>query len=148
MKKQIISLIILALLPMVANAEEVVINGIKYNLVYKAKTAEVIKNSPKYSGAIVIPDTVVYNDVTYDVTSIGQYAFHQCSGLTSVSIPNSVTRIREDAFAHCSGLDSITIPNSVTRIEGLAFEFCTNLTSIIIPNSINNIEGNVFCGCI
>ena len=62
-----------------------------------------------------------------DVTSIGNYAFYYCSGLTSVTIPNSVTSIGEYAFAWCSGLTSVTIPNSVTSIGEDAFSGCTSL---------------------
>lgn len=58
------------------------------------------------------------------VTSIGNYAFYYCSGLTSVTIPNSVTSINSSAFSGCSGLTSVTIPNSVTRINSSAFEDC------------------------
>jgi len=64
------------------------------------------------------------------VTSIGSYAFASCSGLTSVTIPNSVTSIDEYAFYGCSGLTSVTIPNSVTSIGDRAFYGCSGLTSI------------------
>jgi len=81
------------------------------------------------------------------VTSIGVEAFYGCTGLTSITIPNSVTFIEYGAFARCTGLMSITIPNSVTSIEGHVFEECTGLTSITIPNSVTSIEGGAFEGC-
>ena len=80
------------------------------------------------------------------VTSIGDYAFCDCSGLTSITIPNSVTSIGDYAFRDCSGLTSITIPNSVTSI-GTAFEYCSALTSITIPNSVTSIENTTFHNC-
>ena len=61
------------------------------------------------------------------VTSIGDYAFLYCSGLTSVIIPNSVTAIGEFAFSGCSALTSITIPISVTSIGRFAFSYCSGL---------------------
>ena len=66
------------------------------------------------------------------VTSIGNYAFYACDGLTSVTIPNSVTSIGNEAFRGCGGLTSITIPNSVTSIGNEAFRGCNGLTSIIV----------------
>ena len=75
-----------------AKAEEVTINGIRYDVVTKANVATVIaKETGRYSGCVVIPETVEHNGVNCSVTSIGDYAFSYCSGLTSVEIPNSVT---------------------------------------------------------
>ena len=101
----------------------------------------------EYSGSVVIPDSVTYNGTTYSVTSIGEYAFYDCSSLTSVTIPNSVTSIGEEAFWGCSSLTSITIPNSVTSIGDYAFEDCSSLTSITIPESMTSIAGGAFGGC-
>lgn len=101
----------------------------------------------KYSGSISIPCTVVYNGTTYSVTGIGYEAFRDCSGLTSIEIPNSVTIIGEGAFSNCSGLTSIRIPNSVTSIRGRVFSHCTGLTSIEIPNSVTSIEIAAFSYC-
>ena len=147
MKKQIISLIILALLPLVASAQAVEIDGIYYNVVTKLKTAEVTSNPNGYTDAVVIPATVTYKGVTCNVNSIGNRAFWECYNLTSVSIPNSVTTIGMTAFHNCFSLTNIAIPNSVTCIEDGAFEFCSGLTSINIPNSVTSIGGWTFAGC-
>ena len=64
------------------------------------------------------------------MTSIGKWAFNDCTGLTSVIIPNSVTSIGERVFESCTSLISIDIPNSVTSIGQQAFEDCTGLTDI------------------
>ncbi|MDE7419947.1 MAG: leucine-rich repeat domain-containing protein [Muribaculaceae bacterium] len=81
------------------------------------------------------------------VTSIGDYAFSLCSGLTSVTIPNSVTSIGDEAFRECSGLTSVTIPNSVTSIGKATFNQCSGLTSVVIPNSVTSIGDEAFYEC-
>ena len=88
-------------------------------------------------------NTVIPNSVT----SIGNYAFYYCRGLTSISIPNSVTSIGNSAFSSCSGLTSISIPNSVTSIDNSAFSRCSGLTSISIPNSVTSIGSQAFSYC-
>ena len=146
MKLSILSFL-LALLPLAASADAVEINGIYYYLIPKGNAAEVTSNPNKYSGTVVIPETVTYNDVTYSVTNIGNDAFYGCNGLTSITIPNSVTTIGYSAFYKCSGLSSIVIPNSVTSIGGAAFSGCSGLTSISIGNSVTNIKEEAFQGC-
>ena len=81
------------------------------------------------------------------MTSIGKSALYNCSGLTSITIPNSVTSIGEWAFSGCSGLATITIPNSVTSIGDHAFRDCSGLTSVTIGNSVTNIGSHAFSGC-
>ena len=99
-------------------------------------------------GNLVIPEMVEYNNITYSVISIGEYAFQNCPELTSVAISNSVTSIGEGAFFSCRGLTSATIPNSVTNIGLSAFSRCNVLTSITIPNSVTSIDENAFGYCI
>ena len=131
-----------------AKAEEVTIDGIKYDVVTDTKQATVISDVwGYYSGDIVIPSEITHNNVTHSVTSIGNKAFQGCSGLTSIEIPNSVTSIAYCAFYYCSGLTSITIPNSVISIGERAFGYCSGLTSIKIPNSVTSIGEKAFLGC-
>ena len=81
------------------------------------------------------------------VTTIGEFAFRDCSNLTSVTIPNSVTEIRGHAFDGCSALTSVTIPNSVTTIGQFVFSGCSAITSVTIPNSVTTIRMYAFSEC-
>ncbi len=148
--KKLFTLFLLTLLPLVASAAgEVEVDGIYYyfNNSGETKTAEVRANPNKYTGDITIPATVTYNEVTYDVTSIGSQAFKECVGLTSVTIPNSVTSIGTYAFNGCSGLIRVTIPNSVTEIDHGAFFQCIGLMTVTLCEGIKTIGGSVFYGC-
>ena len=106
-------------------------------------------NPANYSSltTATIPASVIYNGITYSVTSIGSLAFWGCSSLTSITIPNSVTSIGQSAFYGCSSLTSVTIPNSVTSIGGWAFYECSSLTSVTIPNSVTSIGDYAFSDC-
>jgi len=107
-------------------------------------------------GNIIYINFVAYKAISFNITScefkegtitIGISAFRECSGLTSVTIPNSVTSIGNAAFIGCSGLTSITIGNGVTSIGDYAFEGCSGLTSVTIPNSVTSIGYEAFWDC-
>ena len=107
--------------------------------------------SKSYSGSSNL-STIFGNQVqTYiigdSVTSIGEYAFFKCSGLTSVTIPNSVTSIGEHAFYRCTGLTSVTIPNSVISIGNDAFLGCSGLTFVTIGSFAESIGIGAFAIC-
>ena len=116
--------------------KEKIINGINYRLNDWTKTAEVIKKNGGYEGAIVIPETVVFNELTYRVTSIGKEAFAFCDPLTSITIPDSVKRIGWKAFLDCESLEEIIIGNSVKGIGRHAFDGCDSLLSIAYQGTI------------
>ncbi len=87
---------------------------------------------------VIIPESV---------TSIGNNAFQDCTGLTEITIPNSVTSIGNYAFSGCTGLTEIIIPNNVTTIGQYAFWKCSNLVRIIIPNSVTSIGQYAIMDC-
>ena len=146
MKKNLL-LLLLIILPLAAGADTVEIDGIYYNLEPTAKTAEVTSNPNQYTGDVVIPETVTYDGMEYNVSTIGDDAFLNCNGLTFVVIPNSVTSINRCAFTGCSSLTFVIIPNSVTSIGYKAFGGCSSLTSVTIPSSVTSIGNWAFAGC-
>ena len=156
------------------------VDGIYYNITSRVdkKTVKVTSKtgySSDYSGKVTIPAMVSYNGRVYSVTAIGEDAFYNCTGLTSVTIPNSVTTI-SDAFSGCTGLEKFdgkfassdhrclivndvlrffapsglteySIPNEVKVIGEDAFYNCTGLTSVTIPESVTAIGSDAFSGC-
>ncbi len=136
-----------------AFAEDFEKGGIYYNLLGGDSVAVTFQGdnpwntSAKYADSVAIPATVEYDDTTYRVTNIGEYAFYYCSNLTAITIPNSVTTIGRYAFDDCSSLTAITIPNSVTKIDYYAFSYCSNLAAVTIPNSVIMIGEHAFGSC-
>ena len=98
--------------------------------------------------SITIPSTVTYNGTTYNVTSIGEYAFDDCSGVTSITIPKSVKSIEWRAFHNCSSLNSIIIPKSVTNIVNYSFAGCDNLLSIVVEKGNPTYDSRDNCNAI
>lgn len=162
--KKLFSIILLALLPVVASAYywdahqgyDAMIDGIGYK--FSGNNATVSYEwyidsedgdyyESDYSGDVVIPESVTYNGKTYSVTSIGNNAFKGCSSLTSVTMPNTLTSIGYNAFDGCSKLTSINIPESVTSIGEGACRGCKGLTTMTIPNKVTFIDHYTFQGC-
>ena len=132
------------------SANYLIIDGIKYELSESEAEVKTLTNFT-YSGDIVIPASVTYNEKTYSVTRIGSNAFDGSfsSGykdITSITIPSSVTSIGTGAFRRCP-ITSFTIPGSVKNIGESAFQECSGLTSITIPSSVTSIGLFAFSGC-
>ena len=145
MKKQLL-LLVMILLPMVAMAEAVEINGIYYNLNLEEKTAEVTQNPNGYSGAIVIQEEVEYEGITYKVESIGISAFEYCN-VTSITMPNSIKYIRDQAFYNSGSITNIVMSNNLESIGYAAFCGLEKIENIDIPNSVKEIGWHAFIRC-
>ncbi len=119
-------------------------DNIRYSVLNK-NSVKVVNNS--YSGDVIIPSTVAFGN-TFTVTIIGE-AFKDCSGLTSVTIPDSVESIDADAFNNCTGLTSVMLGNGITSIGSTAFSNCTNLATLNIKAAVPpGMGSNVFRLCI
>ena len=149
MKNNTLRTLVTALLLMISIsvcAIEFDVDGIYYNVTSETDlTVEVIAGG--YTGDIVIPESVTCDDITYQVTSIGDQAFLACRNLTSVVIPEGVLEIGSKAFQFCNKLTTVSIPNSVITIGASAFYSCTSLTSITIPQSVTSIGEKSFYNC-
>ncbi len=144
------------------------VNGITY--IFDDSNYKATVTVGTYSGVVTIPATETYSGQTYQVTGISNIAFKDCTGLssislpdgiteigfrafsgcsnlTSINIPSGVTSIKDGTFLRCSSLTSVTIPSGVTSIGSSAFDDCNNLTSINIPSGVTSIGGSAFANC-
>lgn len=127
-------------LPMIPGDSSSVPTGLKYSIANKQVTIT------GYTGSatkLTIPGKIQ----SYPVTVIGECAFYNCTGLTSIVIPDSVTTIQYKAFAYCSNLTNAVLGNGITEIGADAFSYCSNLTNITLGNNVQRIESNAFQGC-
>jgi uncharacterized repeat protein (TIGR02543 family) len=124
-------------------------NGLYYKISSPTTAYVTYRNSAggDYSGNITIPSTATINGTSYNVTAIGDSAFYNCSGLTSISIANSVTSIGRYSFSNCSSLPSITLSDVITSIGTYAFASCSNLRSVTLSNSLTSLSMGLFFGC-
>ena len=135
-------------------------NGIWYELDQETQTAAVIESDnedEEYQGEIQIPEVVIYEGVEYTVTAIVGSAFYNCSGLTSITIPESVMSIGHGAFSRCSGLTSIVVAennaiydsrnNCNAIIETNTNKLIAGCSTTIIPESVTQIDGGAFSSC-
>ncbi|MBP5497865.1 MAG: leucine-rich repeat protein [Muribaculaceae bacterium] len=153
MKKIYVLLLFILAMTVNAHAYSFKVNGLCYLINSDNKSVTVTAESSSYprytslSGSVNIPASVTYGGKTYTVTKIDTGAFMSCTGITSVTIGNSVTSIGQMAFYICSGITSVTIGNSVTTINAQAFVGCTAMKTLTIPSSVTSIGQMAFYGC-
>lgn len=153
------------LLPLIASAYDVEIDGIYYNLDSENQTAEVTcetTEAPSYSDAVIIPASITYSEQTYSVTGIGTQAFYDCAELTSITIPESITNIGTSAFLGCANLTEVHIAD-ITAWCKIPFSNDSSnpllyarhlylngeeLTELKIPEGITQLSRNVFLNCL
>ena len=163
--KKIFLLLFLAFFSILANAYDAFIDGIYYNLNTGTQVAEVCSGDNNYTGDVVIPSWVTYNDNKYQVTIIGEEAFLN-SKITSIFIPNSINKIGNNAFQGCENLTSVNISDLAAwcRINfenyryssfssnplKYAHHLCLNgeeIKDLVIPDSVTSIYQAAFYGC-
>ena len=152
--KSLLLAFLVAMLPAMARAISISINGISYELHDDNTSASVVAEVPwlpsytNISGDIIIPTSIYYNKQNYIVTAIDDNAFNGCNGITSITIPNTVKTIGNNAFYGCSGLNSLAIPNSVISIGNNAFFGCSSLVSIIVENGNQKYDSRNNCNAL
>ena len=122
-----------------------VINGIKYSLHSKRKTAQVLANN--YMGNVIIQQIVSYKGNEFQVTSLEDSCFKNCSNLTSITLPKGITSLGKYCFYGCNSLTSITLPEGITSLGEYCFADCNSLTSITLPEGITSLGYECFRGC-
>ncbi|MBO6117570.1 MAG: leucine-rich repeat protein [Bacteroidales bacterium] len=151
--KTIIALVFAVIVSVNALAYDFEKDGIYYNInsdstvgvTYHHKSDSVYYSD--YSGEVTIPSSVTYNGTTYSVTLIDSNAFRGCTGLTSITIPNSVEILGIGALRDCTGLKEVKMGSNVKVISHYAFWGCTNLLEISLGDNLDTIDYAAFYGC-
>ena len=143
--KQKLLLILAVLCVSFASAQTFAVDGINYTVI-PLTTEVTVSSGSCYIGDLLLPSMVSDGSTNYTVTSIGDDAFRECIGLTSVSFPSTVTSIGDYSFAEAPDLASITMGVNVTSIGEYAFAD-TALTSVSLGSSVTVIGNGVFSGC-
>ena len=153
--KKLVTLLLALVATTALWAEDFEVDGIYSNILedkinevevtYKGIGAFAVRD--EYTDTVVIPSTVTYKGIIYNVTKIGNDAFRSCYSLESVIIPNSVTEILGYAFAECSSLRTVTLSEGLSTIEYGVFRNCRSLESMTIPGDVDDIQRDAFKNC-
>lgn len=149
---RLLSVIFAVLCFSVTYAYDFSIDGIYYTKLSDGFSVQVSNKSTStyvkstYTGDVIIPESVTYKGLSYNVTSIGQFAFYN-SEVTSVSLPNGIISIGDRSFAKSASMTSCDLPQTVTSIGSAAFSGCTSLQKINIPKGVSTLNLETFYGC-
>lgn len=113
---------------------------------YLCSDGSALYNKDK-SELVFVYHTVRKMSIPSSVTKIGDYAFYNCTNLTSIELPSGVTEIGDYAFYNCTNLSSLTLPSGVKEIGFSAFQGCKSLTSVTIPSGVKYISSFTFRDC-
>ncbi len=158
--KKVLFLILIITFPFVMKAEEVEINGIKYELIKKAKSAKVIRGG-NYYGDVSIPSTFEYEGIEYSVTRIEDYAFSDCMSMTSIEIPSTLISVGYMAFFYCRNLSKVIISDIAAWCNIDYYSITENplsyakylylndqlIENLIIPDGVTSIKKGAFHSC-
>lgn len=151
--KKLLCLALVALLNTVMCMGQIQFDGLNYTINRQNGTASLESAPSSLSGSFKVPSTISHQGKSYQVTTIKQLAFNECSQLTSIEIPSSVKYIGDYAFQNCTNLSSIKFPEKLTGLGTGAFQNCYNLVSVELPyihneyGGFEKLSGDLFNGC-
>lgn len=152
MKTKLLSAFVLLFMCITANAYDVMVDSVYYNLNLTDQTATVADPSTEnvtayYKGKVVVPASFTYKGRTFTVVGVADKAFSGSDSLTSVTLPNTIKELPSGVFQYCSLLTDVDLPDSLTKIPSGCFFYCKSLEKVSIPDSVTVIDDYAFCGC-
>ena len=152
MKTKLLSAFVLLFMGIAANAYDVMVDSVYYNLNLTDQTATVADPSTEnvtayYKGKVVVPASFTYKGRTFTVVGVADKAFSGSDSLTSVTLPNTIKDLPSNVFQYCSLLTHVDLPDSLTKIPSGCFFYCKSLENVSIPDSVTVIDDYAFCGC-
>lgn len=152
MRTKLLSTLVLFFLCVTANAYDVQVDGIYYNLNLSELTATVASPSTEnatayYKGKVVVPESFTYRGRTFTVNGIADRAFSYSDSLVSVTLPKTLKELPSDLFYQCPLLTNVDLPDSIKKIPDACFFGCKALEKVTIPDSVTDINDYAFCGC-
>ncbi len=128
------------------------VGGIEYSFEVLVSKMTYVRLTPvtapsALKGSIVLPASAKYDGVRYVVTQIGEGAFRNCTGITSVTLPRTLSQIEKEAFAGCTSLREINTPQPLSVIGDYAFDGCVSLKAFSLEASISELGIGAFRDC-